>query len=171
MRIGEITTGRQGRFSPPAKRRRRRRGISTVVTSAMLISAVSLMGTFLVSWSGTSFEAQRLSIAGSVDDRVNQIRESFVVEDAWFFANATGKYAKVTVRNTGDAAIKVSAIYLNNTQVFSAAEGGGGGGGQATIPKDGAQPFTFQSEWGQGKSQSVWVKTERGGESRQVWKS
>lgn len=169
MEIGEITTGRQGRFSPSAKRRRRRRGISTVVTSAMLISAVSLMGTFLASWSGTSFEAQRLSIARSVDDRVNQIRESFVVEDAWFFANATGKYAKVTVRNTGDVAIKVSAIYLNNTQVFSAAEGGGGD--QATIPKDGAQPFTFQNGWGQGKSQSVWVKTERGGESRQVWKS
>lgn len=167
MAIGssKITTGRQRRFSPFA--RRRRRGISTVVTSAMLVSAVSLMGTFLISWSGTSFEAQRLSIARSVDDRVNQIRESFVVEDAWFFANATGKYAKVTVRNTGDVAIKVSAIYLNNTQVLSAA---GSGGGQ-TIPRDGAQPFTFQSEWGQGKSQSVWVKTERGAESRQVWKS
>jgi hypothetical protein len=129
----------------------------------MLISAVSLMGTFLISWSGASFDAQRLSIARSVDDRVNQIRESFVVEDAWFFTNSTGSYAKVTVRNTGDVAIKVSSIYLNNTQqVFV---------GSQLVPKDSVQSFTFQSNWGQGKSQSLWVKTERGTEVKQVWRS
>ena len=142
--------------------RSRRRGISTVVTSVMLVSAVSLMGAFMVSWSSSTFASKQLNISKSVDDRVNQIKESYVLEDVWFYSNSTASYAKVTVRNTGDISISISNIYLNNTQVWT---------GHQTVAKTDIQSITFQSSWGAGKTQAVWIKTERGGEVKQSWKA
>lgn len=141
---------------------RAKRGISTVVTSVMLVSAVSLMGAFMVSWSSSTFASKQLNISKSINDRVNQIKENFVVEDVWFFSNSTAKYAKVTVRNTGDISISVSGVYLNNTQVWT---------GHQAITKASTQVITFQSNWGADKTQAVWVKTERGGEVKQIWKA
>lgn len=144
------------------RRGKSRRGISTVVTSVMLVSAVSLLGSFLVSWSSSNFTAQKLNIARAVDDRVNQISESYVAEDVWFFSNATGSYAKVTLRNTGDVAARITHIYVNNTQAWS---------GSRLLPQEGVQSITFQGSWGAGKSQEIWIKTERGSELKQVWRS
>jgi archaellum component FlaF (FlaF/FlaG flagellin family) len=138
-----------------------RKGISTVVTSVMLVSAVSLMGAFLVSWSNSSFAAKQLGVAKSVNDRVNQIKENFVVEDAWFFSNSTAKYVKITVRNAGDVQIKISAIYVNNTQVWA---------GSQSVAQGSTNSITFQSNWGAGKSQSLWVKTTSGSSVKQTWK-
>ena len=128
----------------------------------MLVSAVSLMGTFMVSWSSSNFTVQKLNIAKAVDDRVNQISENYIVEDAWFFSNSTSKYAKVTLRNTGDVAIKITNVYVNNTQVWT---------GSKMMLQETTQSVTFQSNWGAGKSQNIWVKTERGNELKQVWKA
>lgn len=139
-----------------------RRGISTVVTSIMLVSAVSLMGAFLVSWSSSSFAAKQVDVTKSVNDRVNQIKENFVVEDAWFFSNSTAKYVKVTVRNAGDIQIKISAVYLNNTQAWT---------GSQSVAQGGTYSVTFQSNWGAGKSQNLWVKTASGSSVKQIWKS
>lgn len=143
-------------------RSRSRRGISTVVTSVMLVSAVSLMGAFLVSWSSSSFASKQVSIAKSVNDRVNQIKENFVVEDAWFFTNSTSSYVKVTLRNTGDVSISVASVYLNNTKAWA---------GHQAVAKATTQQITFQSSWGAGKTQSIWVKTDRGSEVEQTWKA
>ena len=143
-------------------RSKSRRGISTVVTSVMLVSAVSLMGAFMVSWSSSSFTVQKLNIARAVDDRVNQISENYIVEDVWFFSNSTSSYAKVTVRNTGDVAAKITHVYVNNTLAWS---------GSKLVMQESTQSITFQSSWGAGKSQGIWVKTERGSELKQVWKS
>lgn len=128
----------------------------------MLVSAVSLMGAFLVSWSSSSFAAQRVGVAEEISDRVNQINEGFIIEDVWFFTNATSSYSTVTVRNTGDVAVTVSNIYLNNTQVWS--EG-------RIIPRSEVASITFESDWGEGSSQNIWVKTGRGSEAKQLWRS
>ena len=128
----------------------------------MLVSAVSIIGAFLVAWSNSSFAVQRLNIASATAERINLINESFVVEDAWFFQNATGKFVNTTVRNTGDNAIKISSIYVNNTEVTAADE---------TIGSGEMAVIDFQLNWGSGKPQLIWVKTDRGTEVKQVWKS
>lgn len=128
----------------------------------MLVSAVSLLGSFVVSWSSSNFMVQKLNISKSIDERVNQINERYIIEDVWFFSNATNSYAKVTLRNTGDVAAKMTHIYVNNTQVWS---------GNKILVQESVQSITFQSNWGSGKIQDIWVKTERGGELKQVWRS
>jgi hypothetical protein len=149
-------------MSLPKIRCRSRRGISTVVTSVLLVSAVSIMGAFLVAWSNSSFAVQRLNVASATAERINLINESFVVEDAWFFQNNTGKFTNLAVRNTGDNAIKISSIYINNTEVTFADE---------TIRTGEMAVIDFPLSWGSDRPQSVWVKTDRGTEVKQVWKS
>lgn len=120
------------------------------------------MGAFLVAWSNSSFAVQRLNVASATAERINLINESFVVEDAWFFQNNTGKFTNLAVRNTGDNAIKISSIYINNTEVTFADE---------TIRTGEMAVIDFALSWGSDRPQSVWVKTDRGTEVKQVWKS
>ena len=121
-----------------------------------------MMGAFLVSWSNASFALQRLDIASETSNRINQVKESFVIEDVWFFSNITDSYANVTVRNTGDLAITIDSIYVNNTLAASANE---------VIAIGNVAVIDAQIDWDSGKPQEIWVRTERGTEAKQVWKS
>ena len=139
-----------------------RRGLSTIVTTVMLVAAVGIMGTGLVAWSNSSFSITRQNIANSTDSKINLIRENFVVEDVWFYTQTGTDYANVTVRNTGDVVIKISNIYVNNTQVWNAGQ---------NINATTSQTIRTTVDWDPDNLQSIWVKTERGAEVKQVWKS
>jgi archaellum component FlaF (FlaF/FlaG flagellin family) len=143
-------------------RPRGRRGIGTVVTSVMLVSAVSMLGAALVSWSSSSFALHQVGVSEEIDDRVNQLNEGFIVEDVWFFTNSTSSYATVTVRNTGDVAVTVSNIYVNNTQAWNAGK---------VIASSEVGTVTFESLWSAGSGQDVWLVTQRGTEAKQLWRS
>jgi hypothetical protein len=120
------------------------------------------MGAFVLSWSSSGYAAQRVAVSETADDRVNQIREDVILEDVWFFTNSTSSYAKVTVRNAGEVAIDVSAIYVNSTKAWDSGK---------TIMAGSTGEMTFASAWGAGSGQDVWIKTERGTEVKQLWKS
>lgn len=128
----------------------------------MLVVAVSMMGAFVLSWSSSGFAAQRVAVSDTANDRVNQIREDVVLEDVWFFANATSSYATVTVRNAGELAIDVSSIYVNNTRVWNDGK---------VIPIGTRGEVTFQSAWSPGSGQDIWIVTDRGTEVKQLWRS
>lgn len=138
-----------------------RRGLSTIVTSIMLVAAVSIIGVALFAWSNSSFAMQQLTIANQTNSRINLIKESFVIEDVWFY-DEPPKRANVTIRNTGDLAVTISNIYINNTQVWS---------GSQVIPIDGVAEIKVTTSWGSDKQQSIWVKSARGSEAKQLWKS
>jgi archaellum component FlaF (FlaF/FlaG flagellin family) len=143
------------------KRRHSRRGISTVVTSILLVTAVSIMGTGLVAWSNSNLAVQQLNISNQAANRIDLIRESFVIEDVWFYDSGTKK-ADVTIRNTGDLAITISKIYLNNSQTWT---------GDQVITSGNVTIITMNTSWQSGNAQSIWVVTERGSEAKQTWKS
>lgn len=126
----------------------------------MLVAAVGIMGSFLVTWSNSSFTAQQVKIANQTDSKINLIRESFVIEDVWFY-NQPPEKMNVTLRNTGDVAIRITHIYINNTQVWN--------GGQVINATKVAE-ISFSKDWNTGSPQSFWVKTQRGSEVKQVWK-
>jgi len=50
---------------------KRRRGIATVVTSAIILSAVSIMGAMMLSWSNTSMAEQRMEIEEVFSTQMN----------------------------------------------------------------------------------------------------
>jgi archaellum component FlaF (FlaF/FlaG flagellin family) len=128
----------------------------------MLVAAVGIMGSGLVAWSNSSFSITKQNIANSTDSKINMIRENFVVEDVWFYTQTGTDYANVTVRNTGNVVIKISNIYVNNTEVWNAGQ---------NINATKAVTIKTTVDWGPNDLQSVWVKTVRGSEIKQVWKS
>ena len=107
-----------------------------------------------------------MQISNQTASRINLVKESFVTEDIWFKIvpyPAGNKYADVTVRNTGDLAIIVSNIHVNNTRVWDIDE---------TIPiGEVVTILNIPVNWGSGDVQSVWIETERGTEVKQDWKS
>jgi hypothetical protein len=134
--------------------------MSTVVTTLMLVAATGVIGSTLVAWSNSSFSMQYLNISNTTNSRINLVRESFVLEDVWFYSP---NKADVTIRNTGDLAVTVTKVYVNNSQAWS---------GSQVIPIGTGSRITVNNlSWGAGHLQSILVTTTRGGEVKQVWKS
>ena len=128
----------------------------------MLVSAVAIMGTGLVAWSNSSFSITKQNIANSTDTKINMIRENYVVEDVWFYTQGGTDYANVTVRNTGNVVVKISNVYVNNTQVWNTGQ---------NINATQAYTIKTSMDWSPNSLQNIWVKTTRGSEVKQVWKS
>jgi hypothetical protein len=126
-----------------------------------LIVATGVIGSYLVFWANSSFALQSLNISTSAADRINLIKESYVIEDVWFNSPTS---ADVTIRNTGELAVEISRIYVNSTQAWSGAQ-------TITIGNYETIPVTLPNAAGADKPQTFWIKTERGTEAKQVWKS
>jgi hypothetical protein len=128
----------------------------------MLVAAVGIMGSGLVAWSNSSFSIAQQKIANSTDSKINMIRENFVLEDVWFYSQGPTDYANVTIRNTGNVAIKISHIYVNNTQVWNTGQ---------MINATEAETIRATFNWEPNNLQSIWVKTTRDSQVKQIWKS
>jgi archaellum component FlaF (FlaF/FlaG flagellin family) len=135
--------------------------MSVVVTSLLLIVAVGMIGSFLLAWSNSTFAIQQFTIANQTANRINLAKESFVVEDVWFY-NSGGKKADITIRNTGDLAITISKVYINNTQAWT--------GSQVINPNNTAK-IPVITQWGSGDAQAIQIQTARGSQAKQLWKS
>jgi archaellum component FlaF (FlaF/FlaG flagellin family) len=48
------------------------------------------------------------------------LKESFVIEDVWFYNSP--KYVNITVRNVGSIDMEVVAIYMNGTTVWDGSQ-------------------------------------------------
>jgi len=126
-----------------------------------MIVAAGIMGAFLVAWANSSFAQQSGIIVNQTASRINLAKESFVVENVWFY-NSGGNKMDVTIRNTGDLAITISKIYINNTSVWST----------GTVISKGSivtiSSITVSST--SGNVQNLWVHTQRGTDVKQDWK-
>ncbi|MFB5624721.1 MAG: hypothetical protein ACE5RP_07410 [Nitrosopumilus sp.] len=57
------------------KQARKRRALATVITSAIMMTAVTVMGGAGVVWSQTSLNSQQIEMNDTVDDYLNKINE------------------------------------------------------------------------------------------------
>ena len=123
---------------------RPKRGLSTVVTTAILLSAVSIMGIYLVGWSNSSLLIQQLNLENSFNDKINKLNEDIFIENVWF--NDDPYTVNVTINNVGVIGLNVTQIKLVNssdTTIFATTDGG-------VVPKN---TYSFQDTY-------VWVKNE-----------
>src|SRR5260370_16055711 len=100
-----------------------RRGISTVVTSAILITAVVVIGTVIVMWSNSKLIVFEASLANTTSSSTNQINENLAIENLVFCVNCGSSNSKnvinVTLTNTGTIPVKVTQIKVNSTVITS----------------------------------------------------
>ena len=123
---------------------RPKRGLSTVVTTAILLSAVSIMGIYLVGWSNSSLLNDQIRLENSFNDKINKLNEDIFIENVWF--NDDPYTVNVTTNNVGIIGLNITQIKLVNssdTTVFAITNGG-------VIPKN---TYSFQDTY-------VWVKNE-----------
>lgn len=100
---------------------RHRRGLSNVITSVMLLTGVTIMGTSLVAWSQGNLQAFQVSLANTASSVTNKINENLAIENVYFCsANFCGgflsqKGVNVTLTNIGTLAVNVTQIQINST--------------------------------------------------------
>ncbi len=121
-----------------------KRGLSTVITTAILLTAVSIMGIYLVGWSKSSLINQQIKLETSFNDKINKLNEDIFIENVWF--NDDPYTVNVTTNNVGVIGLNITQIKLVNssdTTVFAITNGG-------VFPKN---TYSFQDTY-------VWVKNE-----------
>lgn len=90
---------------------KKRRGLSSIVTSAILLSATVTMGTGLVNWSNSNLASYQKSLSDTYSSNVNKLNENLIVENVWFVSNPS-KSLNVTMTNTGTIGLNVTDIRL-----------------------------------------------------------
>jgi len=121
-----------------------KRGLSTVITTAILLTAVSIMGIYLVGWSNSSLLNDQIKLENSFNNKINKLNEEIFIENVWF--NDDPYTVNVTINNVGIIGLNVTQIKLVNssdTTIFAITNGG-------IIPK---KTYSFQDTY-------VWVKNE-----------
>lgn len=90
-----------------------RRALSSVITSAILLTATTLMGTGLVTWSNTSLSSYQTSLANTFSTNVNKLNEDLTIENVWF--GNSPKFLNITTTNTGTIGVNVTDITLKSS--------------------------------------------------------
>lgn len=95
---------------------RYRRGLSTVVTSAIMLSAVSVMGTSLVAWSNGNLSVFESNLANVTATNTNKLNENLVIQNVNFckFCYSSQHGINVTLANVGNLAFSINQIQANN---------------------------------------------------------
>lgn len=134
---------------------KKRRGLSTVVTSAILLSAVSIMGVMLIGWANTNLAQQQIALSDSLDDKMNKLNEDLLVEKIWF---GTGPdIVNVTISNVGSIGFNITNINIENSTstLFDTITDGG------IAPGD-EYAYEIPFSWTSGETTDFTIFTERG---------
>jgi archaellum component FlaF (FlaF/FlaG flagellin family) len=91
-----------------------RRGLSSLITTTILLTATVMMGTGLVNWSNSGFKSGQISIASTASTNSNQINEDLAIENVWFGTNPS-KFVNVTLTNIGSIGLNVTDIKIINS--------------------------------------------------------
>jgi len=101
-----------------------RRGIASVVTTAIMLSAVAVMGATTVSWSQSNLSAREQALGSQNASIINQIKESLILEHFWY--TTSGQKLNIALKNTGTVGLNVTQVKIEglNHQVTSITDGG-----------------------------------------------
>ena len=103
------------------------RGLSTIVTSGIMLSAVAVLGSAVVTWSSGNLKAFETALSNTAATNTNKINELLTIENIVFCSNCAGsgsnKVINVTLTNTGTIPVKISQIQINSTAITTFAKG------------------------------------------------
>ena len=104
----------------------RRRGLATVVTAALMLTTVAVLGSALVAWSNGNLKVFETALSTTASNNTNKITESLSIENIVFCSNCVSSNGNnvinVTLTNTGTVGITVNQIQVNGTIIENYAE-------------------------------------------------
>ncbi len=96
-----------------------RRGLTTVVTAALMLTTVAVLGSALVAWSNGNLKVFETALSTTASNDTNKITESLVIENIAFCSNCVStngnNVINVTLTNTGTVGVTVNQIQVNST--------------------------------------------------------
>ena len=99
-----------------------RRGLGTVVTTALMLTAVAILGSTIVAWSNGNLKVYETNLSNTATTNTNKINENLVIENVAFCINcgATSKNViNATITNIGTIPVQVTQIQVNSTAITS----------------------------------------------------
>jgi hypothetical protein len=95
-----------------------RRALADVVTGAIILAAVSIMGVMMLGWSNSTFLAQQIELEEVFSTRMNKINEDLLIENIWFASpslpSMSNNHLNVTLTNIGTLGLNVTTIRVTN---------------------------------------------------------
>lgn len=140
---------------PKAFSAKRRRGLTTVVTTGILIAAVSIMGIALVGWSQSNLITKQANLESSFNDKMNKLNEDLLVENIWF--GTSPSLVNMTLNNVGSIGFNVTNVEITNSTdslFFSIADGG--------VPPGEGYSLNATYYWNSGETVDFTITTNRG---------
>ena len=99
------------------------RGLSTIVTAGIMLSAVAVLGSAVVTWSNGNLKAFETALSNTAVANTNKITESVSIENIAFCSNCglanSKNVVNVTLTNTGTVSVKITQIQVNSTAITS----------------------------------------------------
>jgi len=132
-----------------------------VVTSAIILSAVSIMGVSMLAWSSSSMLEQRMEIDQVFNTQMNKLQEDLIFENIWFATTPSPNHLNVTLANIGILGFNVTEIHVtnvtgtNNTSFTYYLTDAG-------VPKSSSFSVNTTYAWQSGDELDVLVLTGRG---------
>ena len=91
----------------------KRRGLATIITSAIMMSAVCILGSAGVVWSQTSLTTQQIEMTNTVNDYSNKLNESLNFE--YVYCNDEPcETIIVVITNNGKIGLEVSEVRISD---------------------------------------------------------
>jgi hypothetical protein len=105
---------------------RRRFGISTVISTMVILSGVAILGATMVTWSYSNTTSRETVLATAASTRANTFNEFLSIENVWrcdgggspetcHYTGITYPAINVTLTNIGSVGLNVTQITLNAT--------------------------------------------------------
>lgn len=97
----------------------KRRALANVVTSAIILSAVSIMGVMMLGWSNSNLAIQKQEIEEVFSTQTNKMNEDLIFDHVWFSTTCPGKCVNVTMSNVGTLGLNVTEMIFTNGTTFA----------------------------------------------------
>jgi len=97
--------------------RRRKRALSTIVTTAIILSAVVIMGSTVVAWANMKLSNQEQALSLTFNANINKLNEDFVIENVWF--DYVLNNVNVTITNVGILTLNVTEIKFTDPSNYN----------------------------------------------------
>ena len=90
-----------------------KRALSEIPSAVMLMSAVAIMGIFLLAWSNQTLGNSATQLTDTFDNKINRLAEEIIIEHIWFGTDTgSTKFVNVTLSNIGTIGITLTEIEL-----------------------------------------------------------
>ena len=96
-----------------------RRALASIVTSAILLSSIAIMGVGLVGWSNSNLTSHQKTLENTFSKNINKLNEYVTFEKVWFGGTSPNKFVNVTVTNSGYIGLNVTNIQFINSTTFA----------------------------------------------------